>query len=146
MKQPKAGPKGEGQDARSQEHMGGTVAQRMFQFMDHQAIAIDTQPLQGDWPSRHVTAQALKFVTLMNFTHDCSVEGKALTRGRQRLGRWALAGPLDGIVQSHGLATGNRTHANAVTYRGAGQLFEGTITPSVRMDVEPGQGLLASSP
>ena len=51
LKQPKAGPKGEGQDARSQEHMGGPVSKRVFEFMDDQAIAIDTQALQGNRPS-----------------------------------------------------------------------------------------------
>jgi hypothetical protein len=29
------------------------LSERMFQFMDDQAISIDTQSFNGDWPPRH---------------------------------------------------------------------------------------------
>jgi hypothetical protein len=49
--------------------MRGAVSERVFEFMDDQTISIDTQAIQGDWPSRYVLAQSLEFVTLMGFTH-----------------------------------------------------------------------------
>ena len=35
---------------RLEQHMRGAVAERVFEFMDHQTIAIDTQALQGNCP------------------------------------------------------------------------------------------------
>ena len=39
--------------------MGGAVAKWMLELVDHQPIAVDTQPLQGDGPSGNVTTNAL---------------------------------------------------------------------------------------
>jgi hypothetical protein len=38
---------------RFEQYMGGAVSERVFEFMDHQTIAIDTQAFQGDWHSRN---------------------------------------------------------------------------------------------
>ena len=39
--------------------MGGVVAEWMLDLVDHQPIAVDTQPFQGDGPSGNVTTNAL---------------------------------------------------------------------------------------
>ena len=59
---------GVGQDARIQQHMRGAASERMFQFMYHQAIAIDTQSFQGDWPPRHEYAGIKKAVSKLTVT------------------------------------------------------------------------------
>ena len=38
---------------RLKQDVSGAVAERVFEFMGHQAISIDTQPFQDDWPPRH---------------------------------------------------------------------------------------------
>ena len=43
----------------SEKDMGGAVAEWMLELVDHQPIAVDTQPLQGDGPSGNVTTNAL---------------------------------------------------------------------------------------
>ncbi len=63
--------------------MGGAVSKRMLEFMDHQAIAIDTPPFQGDWASCDVTAQALEFISLMGFTGHRRIQGKTVTCRRR---------------------------------------------------------------
>ena len=39
----------------------------MFEFVDHQPIAIDAQALLGDGRASHIVAQALEFVALTGF-------------------------------------------------------------------------------
>ena len=68
-------------------HVRGAVAERVFQFIDHQAITVDAQPLQCNRPSRAVPAQALELLTLMGFTGHCCVNGEAVARYGQRFDR-----------------------------------------------------------
>ena len=44
------------------------VTERALEFVHHQAITIDRQPLVRHWPPRHVTAQPLEFVRLSRAT------------------------------------------------------------------------------
>jgi hypothetical protein len=48
-----------------EQHVSGTVAERMLERVDNQPIAVDAQPLECDGPARDVAAKTLEFVTLM---------------------------------------------------------------------------------
>ena len=46
----------------------------MFEFVDHQAVAIDTQALERNGSSAHVAAKALELLTLMDFAGDGGIQ------------------------------------------------------------------------
>ncbi len=69
---------------------------------------MNTQAFQGDWPSRYVTAQALKFISLMSVTGHSRIQGKAVPRNRPMVsGNEKTAEPTS-KSPSHGLCPDNR--------------------------------------
>ncbi len=59
----------------------------MFQFVDHQPIAIDAQALLGDGRASHIAAQALEFAALTGFAADGGIDGEAISCGGERFAR-----------------------------------------------------------
>ncbi|MFT5450437.1 MAG: NAD/NADP transhydrogenase alpha subunit [Gammaproteobacteria bacterium] len=57
-----------------EQHVGGAIAQWMLERVDHQAIAVDAQPIQGDRPSGDVTTNTLQLFALMSFARDGRVQ------------------------------------------------------------------------
>ena len=52
---------------RLKQHVGDAVRERVFEFVDHKAIPVDTQALKRNGPSAHVAAKSLELLTLMVF-------------------------------------------------------------------------------
>ena len=59
---------------RLEQHVDGAVRERVFKFVDHQAIPVDTQALKRNGPSAHIAAKSLELLTLMAFAGDGGVQ------------------------------------------------------------------------
>jgi len=51
--------------ARFEQNMGSTVGEGVLECVNHQSIAVDTQPFECDVSAPHTTAKALEYVALM---------------------------------------------------------------------------------
>lgn len=75
----------------------------MFQFVDHQSIAIDAQALLGNWRASHVAAQALEFAALTGFAADGGIDGKPISCGGEETNRPVRSNILDVDVKRYDL-------------------------------------------
>jgi hypothetical protein len=83
---------------RLEQNVGGAVTKGMLQLVDHQAVAVAAQSLQGNCGARHIAAQALQLAAIAALAGDRSIEREAVTSGRERLRLLrALAGRSRGV-------------------------------------------------
>ena len=61
-----------------EQDMRGAVAKGKLQFVDHQAIAVPAQTLQGNGRARHIAAQALQLAPVARSASDRCIEREAV--------------------------------------------------------------------
>ena len=97
--------------------MSRPIAKGVFEFVDHQAVAVDAEPFQCDWPSGDVTPNTLELLTLVHIAGHSRIQGKAIALSSQCFNPFAVTSHGAGAAQGHRLAASLRAHANAITHR-----------------------------
>ena len=74
---------------RLEQDVGGAIAKRVLQLVDHQAVAVTAKTLTRKSRARHIPAQALELTPLVAPAGNRRIEREAVALGRQRLYRRA---------------------------------------------------------
>jgi len=82
-----------------EQDVGGAIAKRVLELVDHQAVAVATETFQGNGRARHVPAQALQFPALSGFASNGGIEREAVALGREGLRRRAPFEPGPGVCR-----------------------------------------------
>ena len=72
---------------RFEQHMGRAIAKGMLQPIDHQAVPVAAQALQGNGGARHVPAQPLQLSAIASLAGDGRIERETVTSGSEGLRR-----------------------------------------------------------
>jgi hypothetical protein len=62
-----------------EQHVSGAIGEGVFEFVDHQPIAIDAQALFGDGRASHIPAHALEFAARTGFAADGGIDRKPIS-------------------------------------------------------------------
>lgn len=122
---------------RFEQNMGGAIAKGVFEFVDHQAVAVAAEALKRNGRARHVAAQSLQLPALVGPAGDRRIEREAVTRSREGLGQLR---PLSGDprrVQAKRPAPCDGAYGNPVTDGRTLELRERILTVGVHAEVEP---------
>ena len=90
--------------------MSRPITKGVFEFVDHQAVAVDAEPFQCDWPSGDVTPNTLELLTLIHIAGHSRIQGKAIALSSQCFNPFAVTSHGAGAAQGHRLAASLRAY------------------------------------
>ena len=68
---------------RLEQDVGGPLAKGVLELVDHQAVAVVAQTLQGDGRARHIAAQAFQLPAFAGLAGNGRIQREAVPRGRE---------------------------------------------------------------
>ena len=123
---------------RLEQDVGGPIAKRVLEFVNHQPVAVAAETLTRNGRARHIAAQALQLLAIAGLAGDGRNEREAVTRSGEWPRRLAPRPVERGSrgVQAKRLASCDWADGNPVPHGGALELRERILTSGVEVEPE----------
>lgn len=122
---------------RLEQDVGGPIAKRVLELVDHQPVAVAAETLTRNGRARHIAAQTLQLSAIAGLAGDGRIEREAVPRSGEWLRRLPPRPVERGVrgVQAKRLASRDGADGNPVAHGGALELRERILT--IGVEVEP---------
>ena len=122
---------------RLEQNVGGAIAKRVLQFVDHQTIAVAAETLKANRGAGHIAAHSLQLPALLGLAEHCRIERITIARGREGLWWMRSLQSSSRGVQTQCLTSCNGAHRNPVANGRTLELCQCFLTTPIGVEVEP---------